>query len=470
MPNTDWAFQTVADLAPLIERGELSPVELITAQLDRIQRLDGHLKSYATVMADAAIAAARRTEKEIASGGYRGPLHGIPVAVKDLVDTKGVRTMAGTRALADRVPQADATVITRLEAAGAILLGKLNLTEGAMAGYNRAFDIPVNPWADDLWSGASSSGSGVATAAGLCVASLGSDTGGSIRAPAAACGIVGLKPTWGRVSRAGVLALAESLDHVGPITRSSYDAALVLQAIAGPDPADPTALLDPVPDLTAEIDAGVAGLRIGLDRTYVTKDVDPDLSRAVLAAADVVAELGAEIVEMEMPDVIPYVSGWPSICSAEAAVAHAATFPSRADDYGPWFRAWLEKGNAVTGMEYAEAMQRRATLVGLLRRAFEPIDVLICPTRTPTAYRITPDQLYDSVPEATPDPAGRHFNMIFNMSGAPAITLPAGFTNAGVPLGVQFAGHPLSEALLCRVGHTYEQATDWHTRRPPLTE
>ena len=180
MPTADWAFQTAADLAPLIERGELSPVELTTAQLDRIQRLDGRLKSYATVMGEAALAAARRAEEEITLGHYRGPLHGIPVAVKDLVDTKGVRTMAGTRARTDRVPQADATVITRLEAASAILLGKLNLTEGAMAGYNRAFAIPVNPCADDLWSGASSSGSGVATAAGLCAASLGSDTSGSL--------------------------------------------------------------------------------------------------------------------------------------------------------------------------------------------------------------------------------------------------------------------------------------------------
>ena len=215
--------------------------------LQRIDELEGRLKSYATVMADSAMVAAQKAEQEIESGTYRGPLHGVPIAVKDLCFTKGVRTMGAAKVLADHVPSFDGTVITKLEAAGAVLLGKLNLTEGAMGGYNPEFDIPKNPWNPDRWTGSSSSGSGVATASGLCFGSLGSDTGGSIRFPSAACGIVGIKPTWGRVSRYGVLALAESMDHVGPMTRCVADAGIMLEAIAGFDPNDPTSLPNPVP-------------------------------------------------------------------------------------------------------------------------------------------------------------------------------------------------------------------------------
>src|SRR5215813_22958 len=283
MPNTPLYFHTIAELAALIKSQQLSPVAVTQALLERITQLDGRYQSYATVMADHALDEARVAERDIRAGTYRGHLHGVPVAVKDLCFTKGVRTMGGTKALANHIPTFDATVVTRLQAAGAILLGKLNLTEGAMGGYHPDFAIPVNPWHAERYAGASSSGSGVATAAGLCFGSLGSDTGGSIRFPAAACGIVGLKPTWGRVSRYGVLALAESLDHVGPMTRSTMDAAIMLQAIAGPDPYDPTASLEPVPDLVHAIAAGIQGVRVGFDEQYATRDVDPELADAVLA-------------------------------------------------------------------------------------------------------------------------------------------------------------------------------------------
>ncbi|MCH8195905.1 MAG: amidase, partial [Chloroflexi bacterium] len=249
MSDSDLCYLTIGELARLIESKAISPVEVTAQQLARIETLDGRLKSYATVMADRAMAAAKAAEGEIAQGRYRGPLHGTPVAVKDLCYTRGVRTMGGSRAFADHVPTFDATVVARLQTAGAILLGKLNLTEGAMAGYHPDFDIPVNPWRSDVSSGVSSSGSGVAVAAGLCFGALGSDTGGSIRFPSAACGVVGLKPTWGRVSRYGVLPLAESLDHVGPMARSVADVAIVLQAIAGLDPNDPTSLPDPAPNI-----------------------------------------------------------------------------------------------------------------------------------------------------------------------------------------------------------------------------
>ena len=274
MADAPLHYQTITEVAERIRSRELSPVELTEAQLNRIAELDGELKSYATVMAEPAMAAARAAESEIASGRYRGSLHGVPIAVKDLCFTAGVATMGGAQVLRDLVPDFDSTVVRKLNDAGAIILGKLNLTEGAMAGYNPAFDIPINPWGADRWAGASSSGSGVATAAGLCYGSLGSDTGGSIRFPAAACGTVGIKPTWGRVSRYGVLALAESLDHVGPMTRSAADAGVMLQALAGHDPKDPTSLHARVPAMLSGLGKGVEGIRIGVDERYIGDDVD----------------------------------------------------------------------------------------------------------------------------------------------------------------------------------------------------
>ena len=335
MADAPLHYQTITEVAARIKSREISPVELTESQLNRIAALDGELKSYATVMADQAMAAARTAEQEIVAGHYRGPLHGVPIAVKDLCFTAGVATMGGLLALRDFVPDSDGTVVRRLNDAGTIILGKLNLTEGAMAGYNPAFDIPINPWGADRWAGASSSGSGVATAAGLCYGSLGSDTGGSIRFPAAACGTVGIKPTWGRVSRYGVLALAESLDHVGPMTRSAADAGIMLQALAGHDPNDPTSLRAPVPDMLAGLGQGVEGIRIGVDERYIGDDVDAEVAEATLAGARLLESMGAQLVTVQMPDTLPFSRAWGVLCSAEAAAAHRDTYPSRADEYGP---------------------------------------------------------------------------------------------------------------------------------------
>ena len=320
-------------------------MELTSAILERIEALDGYLKSFATVMADSALASARTAEQEIAAGNYRGGLHGVPIAVKDLCFTSGVATMGGARVLRDFVPDFDGTVVQKLNAAGAVILGKLNLTEGAMAGYNPEFQIPVNPWGSDRWSGASSSGSGVATAAGLCYGSLGSDTGGSIRFPSAACGIVGIKPTWGRVSRYGVLALAESLDHVGPMTRSASDAGVMLQAIAGQDTNDPTSLTSPVPNMLEGVDQGVRGVRIGVDERYISDGVDSELAAAVLEGARLLESKGAVLAPVRMPDTEPFSRAWGVLCSAEAAAAHRETFPSGATNTVPgsgvgWSWGW----------------------------------------------------------------------------------------------------------------------------------
>ena len=460
MTPDELAFATIEELAPEIAAGNLSPVELTEAQLARIAAADGRLKSYATVMADSALAEARRAQDEIAAGRYRGPLHGIPLAVKDLCYTTDAPTMGGTKVLEDFQPDFESTVVARLRAAGAVLLGKLNLTEGAMAGYNRARQVPVNPWAADRWTGVSSSGSGVATAAGLCYASLGSDTGGSIRSPSASCGIVGLKPTWGRVSRYGVLALAESLDHVGPMTRSTWDAAAVLEVIAGDDPNDATTLPEPPPAILDRINAGVGGLRIGYDARYATEEVIPPVAEAVAASVETLASLGAEIVPVALPDPRPYMAAWPALCSVEALAAHQDHFPERADDYGPWFRAWLERGAATSAVEYAEACNARAELSGRLARALEGVDMLACPAQAGLPHRVTEDMMYDDTPGDF-DAARMQFTAPWDMNRAPSLTLPNGWSDQGLPIALQLIGGPGSEPILCQAGHAYEQATDY---------
>lgn len=471
-------YRSAIEVAARLRSGELSPVVLTEEILGRIERLEPRLHAYATVTADRALAAARKAEAEIGAGHYLGPLHGIPVAVKDLIFTAGVATLGGLEVRRGQVPTFDATVVRRLEGAGAVLLGKLNTTEGAMSGYHTAFEIPRNPWGEDRWPGVSSSGSGVATAAGLCFASLGTDTGGSIRYPSAANGIVGLKPTWGRVSRHGVLDLAPSLDHVGPMTRRVADAAAVLQVIAGPDPEDATSLPAPVPDFLAELEQGIDGVRIGWDGDYATAGVPAHVATAVRQAVGVLERQGAEIVEVAMPEMDPAsLQAWQTLCAAEAAAAHAETFPARAEDYGRTFRAWLEQGRAVTGLDYAAAHERRLELSGGIRKAFEGIDLLACPSVFSEAFVYEPEEAYggldlergmvSGVPLSWFE-GGSRFTIPYDYNGYPTLSLPCGVSPDDLPLSLQLVGHPLSEALLCRAGHAFETATEWHLMHPPV--
>ena len=463
-------FASLTEVARLIESKQLSPVELTQMMLDRIATVDARLKSYATVMTDHAMAAARAAEQEIQAGNYRGPLHGVPVAVKDLCYTKGVRTMGGLGVLADFVPDHDATVVTKLQEAGAVILGKLNLTEGAMVGYHPDFDIPVNPWGEDLWTGASSSGSGVATAAGLCFASLGTDTGGSIRFPAAANGIVGLKPTYGRVSRYGVLPLAESLDHVGPMTRRTADAAIVFEAIAGSDPNDPASLREPVPNILDQLNNGVEGVRIGFDRQYASGIGDPGLVASIEEALAQLAGMGAQIVEVEMPEFTDQLQqAWFTMCASEAHAAHKTNYPSRADEYGAYFGEFLALGAEVTDAEFAEVGRLRTEFGERFRAVLSTLDAVVSPAgRVPLA--VSSDLLYrGGMTETNEEVQLRpQFTFPASLAGTPTLSLPCGFSEAGLPYTIQFMGSRLSEALLCRIGHAYEEATEWHERHPPV--
>ncbi|MEM7404400.1 MAG: amidase [Pseudomonadota bacterium] len=464
-------FETISALRARFDAGDLSPREITDLMLARIAQYDGAVKSYVTVMAAQARADADRATRELQDGAPRGPLHGVPVAVKDLCYTAGVPTMGGCEVLREFVPGFDGTVVRRLREAGAVILGKLNLTEGAMAGYNPTFDVPENPWRGGHWSGASSSGSGAATAAGLAYATLGSDTGGSIRHPAAACGTTGLKPTWGRVSRYGVLDLAPSLDHVGPLTRSSLDAGIVFDAIAGPDPDDPTTLPGPVepagvrPQLAD--DRPLAGVRIGFDPNYAAEDVAADFTTLVVQAVEVLAALGATIVDVAMPPRLrEYMAAWQVLCSAEAAHAHRGYYPSRAADYGPWFREWLRRGAGYTATEYAAAHALRQACNGDMAMMMADIDMLACPSTPGEAYPVTPEISYGPIP-ASRDPWSSRFTVPADYAGLPALVLPCGLSGRGLPLSFQLIGHRLTEARLVRVGCAFERDTNWSELTPP---
>ncbi len=458
----DLYYVSLREIARRIQSRDLSPVDLTRLMLDRIARVDPQLKSYATVITDQALADAGAAVQEIETGRYRGPLHGVPIGIKDLCYTKGVRTMGGTAVLKDFVPAFDATVVSKLRSAGAVILGKLNLSEGAAAGYNPTFDVPINPWRADRWPGMSSSGSGVATAAGLCFASIGTDTGGSIRNPASANGVVGLKPTYGRVSRYGVLAMAPSLDHAGCLARTVADAAIMFDAIAGFDPQDPTSLNERPANVLVQNDQGIKNMRIGLDRTYALKGVDSGQAVALEDAVKVLESLGAEIVEVKMPNVADAVETWMPICASEMAAAHAANYPSRANEYGPYLREFLASGLRVTPQQLSAAKRRRAELTTQFAALLNTVDAMAGPAGGDPAWPITrelqvgPMAAYHAAWSAAA-PRSSEFTMPMDLAGVPAICRPCGFAPEGVPYSIQFTGRRLSEGMLCRGTHAYER-------------
>jgi aspartyl-tRNA(Asn)/glutamyl-tRNA(Gln) amidotransferase subunit A len=468
----DLVWRSVVELSRMIATKEVSPVEVVRAFLARITALDGKLKAFITVCGDAALAAARAAEGELMAGRAAGPLHGVPYAPKDLYNTQGVRTTGGSKILADFVPAEDATVVSRLRAAGAIVLGKLNMHEFAYGpeGLNAHYGDALNPWDDRAHrvAGGSSSGSGVAVAAALAPAALGSDTGGSIRIPASLCGISGIKPTYGRVSRAGVLPLAWSMDHAGPMARTAADCALLLGAMAGYDPADPTTSVLPVPDYMAALTGDVRGLRVGLLRAHFTDVAAPEVRDAVLAAAKTFERAGAVVDEVNLERVAEVSVASFAIVPVEALAYHAEWLRTRPRDYQPDVRERLMLGAFVSGVQYVRGQQVRQLVRQELDAVLARRDVLLAPA-TPVPAPVLGEK-ETTLGDGKSDVRSALIRLTrpFNLSGHPACAVPCGFTATGLPIGMQIVGRPFDEATVLRAADAYQRSTDWHTRRPVL--
>ncbi len=471
MDSTEIPFLPATELSALIRSGDVSPVEATEAYLDRIGQIDGKLNSYITVCRDEALAEAQQAEKEIAAGNYRGPMHGLPVAVKDQFYTKGIRTTGGSAILKDLVPNEDATVVANLKAAGSVLLGKLNMSEYAMGdAFFHPFGTPHNPWDLSRNPGTSSSGSGAATAAFLCATSLGEDTGGSIRGPASFCGLVGIRPSWGRVSRYGVLGASWSMDTVGPISRTTADCAMTLGAIAGYDPKDPSTWDVPVPDYLSMLTGEIRGLKVGVIRERVdTEAVDPEVRDNVVQAIAVLGELGADIQEVSIPLIVHSAAISNTIILTDAAGVHRQGIDEHLGEYDHNIQIRLLVGSIIPAQAHQKAIKLRQVLRQQILDALEKVDVLVMPTSSIPASPIPTKAGIGSKQEVLDGLAGRRsFTAPFNVANTPALSINCGFTSQNLPVGFQIAGKPFDEGTLFRVAHAYEQATDWHTRRPPI--
>ncbi len=479
---------TIHETRQKLRAGELGAEALVRSYLARIDAIDPKLGAYLTVTRDAALARAQAVDRRIAKGEPLGPLDGIPLAIKDVICTKGVRTSCGSKILAGFIPPYDATVILRLQAAGAIVLGKTNMDEFAMGSSteNSAFFPTRNPWDPERVPGGSSGGSAAAVAGDLCAGALGTDTGGSIRQPAALSGVVGLKPTYGRVSRYGLVAFASSLDQIGPLTKDVRDAALLLEAIAGHDPLDSTSADLPIPDYQAILGEGIEGLRIGVPDEYFVEGMDPEVESAVTEGIRVLEKLGARVERVSLPHTKYAVATYYLIAPAEASsnlarydgVKYGLRAPggkdliqmygrTRAEGFGREVKRRIMLGTYALSAGYYEAYYGRAQRVRtLIKRdfeaTFEKVDLIVTPTSPSAAFRLG---------EKTADPLEMYLSDIFtisvNLAALPAISIPCGFSSRGLPIGLQLIGRAFDEATLLRAAHAYEQATDWHRRRPP---
>lgn len=458
-------YLTIAQAAELIRGRQLSPVELARAHLARIEALEPRLHAYITVTADAALAQARAAESAIAAGNYKGPLHGIPLAHKDIVWTKGVRTTAHSKLLADWIPDEDATVYANLTDAGAVSLGKTSLHEFAygVPGADEAFPAARNPWNTERAPGSSSSGSGAAVAAGLAMGAIGTDTGGSIRHPAAVCGIVGMKATYGRVSSHGVLPLAPSLDHAGPMTRTVRDNAIMLQAMAGYDPKDATSVQRPVPDFSVLIGTGVKGLRIGIPEKFVASVAHaPEVVTAFAAALEVLRGLGAKLQAVDIPGLGEVNDYGTVILTYEAYQYHRRQLAAQPAKFGRAFRDRVMVAVNYTERDYQAAQAKRALLREAYARVFgAQVDVIVSPGRessAPTMAALIADPLV----------IRGSAHRMYNLSGYPALVQPMGFDAGGMPLGLQIAADNWREDVAYQAAAAYEDATGWTARHPPL--
>ncbi len=457
-------FLTIAEASALIRAKKLSPVELTRAYLDRVAKLDGELHAYILVLPEQAIADARRAESEIAAGDWRGNLHGIPIGLKDIYNTAGIATTGHSALFKNHVPAEDAVTVQKLRGAGAVVLGKLATHEFATGGPS--FDLPWpparNPWNVAHQPGGSSSGSGAAVAAGLCMAAMGTDTGGSIRSPSAWCGIAGFKPTYGRVSRRGILPLSFTLDHAGPMCWTTEDCALMMQALAGHDPLDPGSADLPVPDFSAALTGDVKALRIGVIRHFFETDLkaEPDVAAALEQALDVFRGLGASVRDIKLSPLDHYNKVTSLISRSEAYAIHERYLTTTPELYGELGRRRLAAGAFVRASDYVNALRHRARLTAEMDAAMVDCDVLMLPTKHQTAPRFRNEP-------AVREPS---FTQPFNVTGRPALSVCSGFSAAGLPLSLQIVGKPFDDATVLKVGDAFEKATTFRKIRPNLGE
>ncbi len=468
--NESWqelCFLTIREAGNLFRRRKLSPLELTQAHLEAIDRLDPTLCTYVTLLPESALGQACRAEREMMQDDFRGPLHGIPYALKDLFYTKGVTTEAHSKIMEGFIPSFDAHVVTQMRRAGAVLLGKQAMGEFAVGSLQtKLYSRPRNPWDLGYDTGGSSSGSAASVAAGLAMASLGTDTGGSIRGPAANCGVVGLKPTYGRVSRHGVVPLSWSLDHCGPLTRTVEDAALVLQAIAGHDPRDPKSSTTQVSDYAAALSGDVHGLAIGVPRSFFAASgaaADREILDAFDKAMQIFEDLGAQIREIDVPSLHYYRMAHTAIMLSEAYSIHRRNLVQRPDDYAPSTWNHLASGAAFSASDYVHAQRIRSRMREEFHAALDEVDVIALPTSHRTAWPVS-----DGDAVGTLEP--QNFRACFDMTGMPAVTLPCGFTREELPIGMQLAGRPFDESTVLGAAHAYEQHAGWFKRRPVVCD
>jgi aspartyl-tRNA(Asn)/glutamyl-tRNA(Gln) amidotransferase subunit A len=472
MTNSEIVYKSATELSVLIKTRQLSPVEVTQAYLDRIQALNPSVNAYITITDDLAKARAREAEKEITGGKYRGPLHGLPYAPKDILATKGIRTTNGSKVTADWVPTYESTITSRLNDAGAVLLGKLNLLEFAMgSGVLSGFGPARNPWDLAYSPAGSSSGSGVALAACMTALSIGTDTGGSIRGPANNCGIVGLKQTYGRVSRFGVTTLSWTLDHAGPMARTVADTAMMLKVIAGPDPNDSSAAHEPVADYSKALTGDVKGLRIGVPTTYFFDHVNPESVAAVRAAIAKLQEMGAVVVDVEVPHADLAGAAMWIIGMAEGACFHEKRLKEKPELFDPVVRERLEAAKFYPATDYIKAQRVRTILMEEMKTVFQKCDVVAVPSGNPAAKLDSPEAAKSDIKPGSISEPRRGSTNIGDLVGMPAIVIPCGFTSEPPtrPLGIQFYGKSFDEFTLFRVAHAYQSVTDWHKRRAPVS-
>lgn len=455
----DLTSLTLKEASDLLRSKAVSPVDLTQACLKRIENVDSRLNSFITVTKEEALKRAREMEAELHQGKWRGPLHGIPIALKDNIDTAGTRTTAASGLFKDRVPSEDAEVVRRLKLAGAVFLGKQNLHEFAYGGTADIsyFGAVHNPWALDHVSGGSSGGSAASIAADLCFGSLGTDTAGSVRIPSSYCGVVGFKPTYGRVSLPGVIPLSWSLDHVGPICKTAEDAAWMLGVVAGYDPMDPTAVNVPVTDYTHALQIAPAKLRLGIPRSPFFENLHPEVAKNVEAAIEVLRRMVKSEAEIKLPSAAPFLP----ILGAEAYAYHSKWIVESPDLYQLFTRKRIESAAGVKTHAYAQALRQTILQRREIADVFSGVDLLITPTMPRPAEAFAESKTFDSVGFQNTSP--------FNIFGLPAITIPCGFTNSGLPIGLQISGAPFAESTVLMLAHAYERETEWHRLRPQLT-